>query len=593
MGNVYKRRQKRLYILPPDFSCNYFQPVLQYKYLRQGATFIMKTATKRVLSFVLVLAMVFSLIATFSLTAGAATYSYNTGKRGTVCTALSTKAKAYYTGSYTYATLSKQSASTLKTNLKTLMTNTQTKVTSYNELRTLSAYSDSTSGSASKMTLLYSSDSISSAWDNGKSWNREHVWPQSLGTFTTSKCGSDLHHLHPCDSKVNSTRGNHPYGVVTTGSSYSTAKTAAGTVAGYYTSKYYEPVDSVKGDIARTLLYVYVRWGETNLTDVIQSTDVLLDWCAKDPVDMFEMGRNDVVQSIEGNRNVFIDYPEYAWLIFGKSVPSGIKTPSGNSGTSSGGSSGGSTGGSTTTKYTVSWGKSGTGSGTIKVTANGSTLTSGSKANSGSTIKVTLTPASGSTVTSLTVNGSKVTLSNNAYSFKLSKNTSMTVTWTKNTTTSTGTTYTKLTTTPSSWAGDYVIVGSVSGKYYALKATGTGTTLGSTSSAVQLSTAGITMSGSKLTNVPTNYVYTCKKSGSYYYFKQKNSNNYLAYKSSGLTTSTSYTGKTTLWSLSISSGNVTMKSTSNTSYRLCFNTSSKMFRCYSNNTYKLYFYKAG
>lgn len=551
----------------------------------------MKIATKRTLSFILVLAMIFSLIATFSLTASAATYSYNTGKRGTVCTSLSASAKAYYTGSYTYATLSKQSSSTLKNNLKKLMTDTQTKVTTYSELRTLSAYADSTSGSSSKMTLLYSSDSINSAWDSGKTWNREHVWPQSLGTFTTSNCGSDLHHLHPCDSKVNSTRGNHPYGVVTNTTGYKTVQSATGTVAGYYTTKYYEPLDNVKGDIARTLLYVYVRWGETNLTDVIQSTDVLLDWCEKDPVDMFEMGRNDVVQSIEGNRNVFIDYPEFAWLIFGKSVPNGIKTPSSNTGSSSGNSSGD----STTTSYTVSWGKSSssTGSGTIKVTANGSTIASGSKVKSGSTIKVTLTPGSTSKATSLTANGTKVTLSNNTYTFKLSKNTSMVVTWDKSTTTGTETTYTKLTSTPSSWTGDYVIVGLAAGKYYALKSTGTGTTLGATSSAVLLSSAGITMSGSKLTNVPSNYVYTCKKTGSYYYFKQKDSNNYLAYKASSLTTSTSYSGNTTLWSLSISYGNVTMKNKSNTSYRLCFNASSKMFRCYTNNTYKLFFYKAG
>lgn len=566
----------------------------------------MKTAMKRMLSLILVLAMAFSLIATFSIFANAATYTYNTGKRGTVCTSLSSKAQAYYTGNYTFATLSKQTSSTLKSNLKTLMTSTQTKVTSYNELRTLSAYSDSTAGSTSKMTLLYSSDSISSAWDSGVTWNREHVWPQSLGTFTTSNAGSDLHHLHPADSKVNSTRGNLPYGVVTTSSSYKTAKSAAGTTAGYYTSSYYEPLDNVKGDVARTLLYVYVRWGETNLTDVIQSTDVLLSWCASDPVDTWEMGRNDAVQSIEGNRNVFIDYPEYAWLIFGKSVPSGITTPSGNSGTSSSGSSSGSSGSgssTTTTTYQVSWGKASasTGSGTVKVTANGTTITSGSKVNSGSTIKVTLTPASGSKVSSLSVNGSAVTVSNNSYSFTLSKNTSLVVTWGTSTTSSsgsgsstTGTTYTKLTSTPSDWTGDYVIVGLSGSTYYVLKANSntTGTTLGSTSGAVTLSSAGITMSGSKLTNVPTNYVYTCKKSGSYYYFKMKNSGNYLAYKSSGLTTATTYTGKTTLWSLTISSGAVTMKSKSNTSYRLCFNASSKMFRCYSNNTYKLYFYKA-
>ncbi|MGN1308027.1 MAG: endonuclease [Faecousia sp.] len=388
----------------------------------------MKRTMKRLVSTLLIFAIVFSLLASFSLTAGAATYTYNTGKRGTVCTSLSSKASAYYTGSYTYSTLAAQSASTLKANLKTLMTSTQTKVTSYNEIRTLTCYSDANAGSSSQITLLYTSNNVSGAWDNGVTWNREHVWPQSLGTFTTSNAGSDLHHLRPADPKVNATRGNLPYGEVTGSGTYNTAKTSAGSVGGYYNSTYFEPLDNVKGDIARILLYVYVRWGETNLTEVCQSTDMLLQWMKDDPVDTWEMGRNDAVQSIEGNRNVFIDYPEFAWLILGKSVPSGMTTPSGSAGSSSSGSGSSST---TTTKYVISWGKASasTGSGTIAVTANGSSITSGSSVAGGSTIKVTLTPASGSTVSSLTHNGSAVSVSNNSYSFTLSKNASLVVTW--------------------------------------------------------------------------------------------------------------------------------------------------------------------
>lgn len=118
------------------------------------------------------------------------------------------------------------------------------------------------------------------------------------------------------------------YGNVRNSGSYKTAKTSSGIVGGYYTSSYFEPQANVKGDIALILLYDYVRWGENNLTDVVQSIDVLLSWCQSDPVDAWEMGRNDSVQGIQGDRNVFIDYPEYSWLIFGKSVPSGMTTPS-------------------------------------------------------------------------------------------------------------------------------------------------------------------------------------------------------------------------------------------------------------------------
>ena len=55
----------------------------------------------------------------------------------------------------------------------------------------------------------------------------------------------------------------------------------------------------------------------------------MLEWCALDPVDEWEMGRNDVVEDIQGNRNVFIDYPEYAWLLFDKEIPDEMTTPSG------------------------------------------------------------------------------------------------------------------------------------------------------------------------------------------------------------------------------------------------------------------------
>ena len=93
-------------------------------------------------------------------------------------------------------------------------------------------------------------------------------------------------------------------------------------------------VDNVKGDVARICLYVYARYGGeigqcSSITNVFQSVDVLLQWCALDPVDDWEMGRNDMVWAIQGNRNVFIDYPEYAWLIFDREIPADMATPSG------------------------------------------------------------------------------------------------------------------------------------------------------------------------------------------------------------------------------------------------------------------------
>ena len=257
----------------------------------------MKTSLRKALSLLLTLAIVFSLFASLVTTASAATFSYNSGTRGTVCTSLSSKAKSYYTSSYAYSTLSTKSASTIKSSLKSLMTNTHTTKVSYEKLKTYTQYSDAVGGSSSKIYDFYSSASMSGAWDSGTTWNREHVWCQSLGSFTTSNCGSDMHHLRATDPRLNSTRNNLPFGEVS--GSYKTATSNSGKTGGYYTSSYFEPLDAVKGDVARILLYCYVRWGESNLSDLISTTD-LLNWMKQDPVDTYEMGRNDVVQGIQG-----------------------------------------------------------------------------------------------------------------------------------------------------------------------------------------------------------------------------------------------------------------------------------------------------
>ena len=77
------------------------------------------------------------------------------------------------------------------------------------------------------------------------------------------------------------------------------------------------------------MLYTYVRWGETaKLLNAIESVDVLLKWNQADPVDTWELARNDSVQSITGTRNVFVDYPELAFILFGRTVPTGLVTPS-------------------------------------------------------------------------------------------------------------------------------------------------------------------------------------------------------------------------------------------------------------------------
>jgi endonuclease I len=210
------------------------------------------------------------------------------------------------------------------------MTDTHSKVSSYDDCHYKADVTDCENGNG-KVTLLYTSYQATMEQWNG--WNREHVWPQSLGGGNTTGGGADLHHVRPSDAGVNSSRGNKKYGE--SGNSPNEkygSNPAVGVLGGTYNSDYFEPLDNVKGDVARICLYVYVRWGEDwgadSITEVFQSVDVLLEWCELDPVDTWEMGRNEVVQNIQGNRNVFIDYPELAWLLYEKEVPEGMITPS-------------------------------------------------------------------------------------------------------------------------------------------------------------------------------------------------------------------------------------------------------------------------
>lgn len=255
---------------------------------------------------------------------------YNSGQRDVIATTLSgTSADAYYSGSNEYDVLSTKSANEIKNTLASLMKSTHSYTSSYNDCHYKADRTDCENEDG-RVSLIYTSYSATMSQWNG--WNREHVWPQSKGGNNTSGGGADLHHIRPSDAVVNSTRGNKSYGYANGGSAVYGKNPATGVLGGY-SGTYYEPLDNVKGDVARIVLYVWVRWGTSwgadSVTEVFQSVDVLLEWCALDPVDTWELGRNEVVQDIQGNRNVFIDYPEYAWLIFGEEVPSDMTTPSG------------------------------------------------------------------------------------------------------------------------------------------------------------------------------------------------------------------------------------------------------------------------
>ncbi len=304
--------------------------------------------------------VIISILLSFTVISGSAadtqpssySSSSNSGTRHVTATTLSgTGADDYYNGSYEYDVLSGQSSSSILNSLRTLMKSTHKKNTSYNDCKDYADQTDCEKNSG-KLVSIYTSYTTKY---NTSTINREHVWPKSLGGYNTSGPGADLHHIRPSEINVNSNRGNLKYGEVSGGKT--STGSASNKVGGTYSGGYFEPVDNVKGDVARICLYMYVRYGGESsytcgsITTVFQSVDVLLAWCELDPVDTWELGRNEVVEGIQGNRNVFIDYPEYAWLIFGREVPDDMTTPSGeameeNTGSGSGntGSNGGNTG---------------------------------------------------------------------------------------------------------------------------------------------------------------------------------------------------------------------------------------------------------
>ncbi len=257
-------------------------------------------------------------------------YVKNWGARGETCTFLSTYAQSFYTASTSYATMStvrggqSQSSapsSQLYKSLQTTMKSKHSYIISYNATRDLYKYTDCVSNDSTKISSFYSGTLFDSAWDGGATWNREHTWPNSKGLEGSDE--DDIMMLRPTLKEENGSRGNKAYGE---------------------SSGYQKLNAGVRGDCARIALYVYVRWGNTKKmwgeSGVIESLDVLLRWMEEDPVDTWEMGRNDAVQSITGTRNIFVDYPEYAWLLFGEEVPSTVTTPSGEAKKTSTGESG-------------------------------------------------------------------------------------------------------------------------------------------------------------------------------------------------------------------------------------------------------------
>jgi endonuclease I len=189
---------------------------------------------------------------------------------------------------------------------------------------------------ADNVILIYSGVSVNAAqeYNNAKGWTREHVWAKSRGDFGTAPgAGTDVHALRPLDNTTNSKRSNRAFNNCT---DCEEITDKWGNITGSKKDSdewSFEPRDAVKGDVARMLFYMAVRYdgptGELDLElteDILSNTDktpvhgvlsVLLEWHRNDPVDAWEENRNNIIyNSFQNNRNPFIDVPvlaEYLW----------------------------------------------------------------------------------------------------------------------------------------------------------------------------------------------------------------------------------------------------------------------------------------
>ncbi len=161
----------------------------------------------------------------------------------------------------------------------------------------------------------------------GDKLNREHIWAKSHGYFNEIRImNGDAHNLHAADASVNVTRRNYDFDNVPDGKVIEEAD------AKYSPSKgAFEPSDRDKGAVARTLFYMAVRYEGTDGELDLQMSDeiptsgakhgklsTLLEWNRKFPPTDFERRRNERVAQSQGNRNPFIDYPEFADAIWGQ-----------------------------------------------------------------------------------------------------------------------------------------------------------------------------------------------------------------------------------------------------------------------------------
>lgn len=242
-----------------------------------------------------------------------------------------------YTGSYYDNLNTDLEGSAFRQELAELITDTHTKYTSYSGLANAFKVADADPDNNGNVIWFYTGTSVPFSGFGGSpgATNREHVWPKDGGDAFPAESGpgSDAHHLRPTETQLNSTRGSKNFdevaqtsaNVVKENGSTSYGNSAYGADALCYSSgSFFYPAKGYRGATARILFYMQTRWGDHNLEFVdgagssktIGKISTLLKWHLEEPPTEEEIRRNEAVFGLQGNRNPFIDHPEYAAQIY-------------------------------------------------------------------------------------------------------------------------------------------------------------------------------------------------------------------------------------------------------------------------------------
>lgn len=235
-----------------------------------------------------------------------------------------------------YQVLNGELDKSFKMKLHNLVETTHIHKLSYSGVWDALKKADQDPNNSDNVLCIYTRQSIPIAnQDKGTSgnniWNREHLWPKAKGFKSQSiPAHNDCHHLHASEKNINNYRGNLDFGEVEN-------PKKSDEYGNKWDSIYFEPMDCVKGDIARSLFYMVIRYdgdvcnnceldlelvngvGTENTSGVtgrLGDLQTLLKWHYEDPVDDLERNRNNVVYSIQGNRNPFIDHEEFVAYLY-------------------------------------------------------------------------------------------------------------------------------------------------------------------------------------------------------------------------------------------------------------------------------------